>query len=204
MGGGDLDRPRYGDIEPPAVAWGGGPCALAEAARMNLAGIREDVAVIDVLLQDIARRPVDLADPDWQAKLSASVSPVEEAGVAAEAAAALTALLDAYEAGGEEVRDEVRQVFRAHRAFSWGVALSGGWPSATAEFRRRLVHISARDQSEDPRDELVGLWELCAWARGRGVDVEPIIHAVADISGEVDHFGMGSTRLLILRGLEHR
>ncbi|MET8043745.1 hypothetical protein ABZU25_23125 [Micromonospora sp. NPDC005215] len=171
---------------------------------MHLAAVREDVAVIDILLRDIAERPVDLTDPDWQAKLSTRVPPVEEAGVAAEAAAALTALLDAYESGDEGVRDEVRQIFRAHHAFSWGVGLTGRWPSATAEFRRRLVHISARDQSEDPRDDLVEIWELCAGARGRGVDVEPIVRAVADISGEVDHLGMGSTRVLILRGLEHR
>ncbi|MEU4474986.1 hypothetical protein [Micromonospora sp. NPDC023888] len=171
---------------------------------MDLAAIREDVAVIDLLLRDIAHRPVDLTDPDWQAKLSAMVPPVEEAGVAAEAAAALTALLDAYESGDEGVRDEVRQIFRAHGAFGWGVGLTGQWPSAAAEFRRRLVHVSARDQSDDPRDDLVEIWELCARARGRGVDIEPSVRAVADISGEVDHFGMGTTRLLILRGLEHR
>ncbi|MGC4811114.1 hypothetical protein ACLQ29_11365 [Micromonospora sp. DT228] len=171
---------------------------------MDLAAIREDVAVIDILLRDIGHRPVDLTDPNWQAKLSAGLPPAEEAGVAAEAAAALTTLLDAYESGDEGVRDEVRQIFRAHRHFGWGVRLTGRWSSPAAELRRRLVHISARDQSEDPRDDLVGIWELCARARGRGVDVAPIIRAVADISGEVDHYGMGSTRLLILRGLEHR
>ncbi|MEU8180746.1 hypothetical protein AB0B85_20250 [Micromonospora sp. NPDC049044] len=170
---------------------------------MQLATVREDVAVIDALLGDIANRPVDLTDPDWQAKLAAGVPPVEEAGVAAEAEAALTALLDAYESGDEAVRDEVRQIFRAHQAFGWGVGLTGQWPSAAAEFRRRLVHVSARDQSEDPRDDLVQIWELCATARGRGVDIEPIVRAVADISGEIDHLGMGSTRILILRGLEH-
>ncbi|MET7867670.1 hypothetical protein [Micromonospora taraxaci] len=168
---------------------------------MDLAAIREDVAVIDALLRDIADRPVDLADPDWQAKLSAARPPAEEAGVAAEAAAALTALLDVYELG-DAARDEVRRIFRTHRAFSWGAGLRGEFPSVATEFRRRLVHISARDQYADPRDDLVEIWELCEWARDKGIDVEPVLHAVADISGEVDHFGMGSTRRLILRGLE--
>lgn len=171
---------------------------------MNLAAIREDVAIIDILLRDIAQRSVDMRDPDWQAKLSSRVPPVEEAGVAGEAAAALTALLDAYEFGDEGTRDEVRQIFRAHEAFSWGVGLTGEWTSPAAEFRRRLVHISARDQSEDPRDELIEIWELCAWARGCGIDVEPIVREVASISGEINHFGMGSTRFLIMRGLEPR
>jgi hypothetical protein len=169
---------------------------------MTLAAVREDVAVIDTLLRDIADRPVDLTDPDWQAKLSAAAPPAEEAGVAAEATAALAALLDSYESGDEAARDEVRRIFRAHRAFSWGVGLTGEWPSAAAEFRRRLVHVSARDQSDDPRDDLMEIWELCEWARAREVDVEPIVRAVAGISGEVDHLGMGSTRLLIMRGLE--
>ncbi|SCE65969.1 hypothetical protein [Micromonospora chokoriensis] len=169
---------------------------------MDLAVIRETVAVIDALLRDIADRPVDLTDPHWQAKLSAARPPVEEAGVAAEAAAALTALLDSYESGAEAVRDEVRHIFRAHQAFSWGVGIRGEFPSAAAEFRRRLLHVSARDQCADPRDDLVQIWELCGWARDSGVDVEPVLRAVADLSGEVDHFGMGSTRRLIQRGLE--
>ncbi|MGW4682552.1 hypothetical protein ACWEOS_29135 [Micromonospora taraxaci] len=169
---------------------------------MDLAAIREDVAVIDALLRDIADRPVDLTDPDWQAKLSAASPPAEEAGVAAEAAAALAALLDIYEFGDEAARGEVRRIFRTHRAFSWGAGLRGEFPSAAAEFRRRLVHISARDQNADPRDDLVEIWELCEWARDKGIDVEPVLHAVADISDEVDHFGMGATRQLILRGLE--
>ncbi|RZT82963.1 hypothetical protein EV382_6283 [Micromonospora violae] len=169
---------------------------------MTLAAIREAVAVIDILIRDIADRPVDLADPHWQAKLAAAAPPAEEAGVATEAAAALTALLDCYESGDEAARGEVRRIFRAHRAFSWGVGLTGEWPSAAAEFRRRLVHVSARDQSDDPRDDLMEVWQLCEWARERGVDVEPIVRAVADISGEVDHLGMGCTRALILRGLE--
>ncbi|MFI6780630.1 hypothetical protein [Micromonospora sp. NPDC050276] len=63
----------------------------------TLAATREDVAVIDALLRDIADRPVDLADPDWQVKLSAAAPPAQEAGVAAEAAEALTALLDIHE-----------------------------------------------------------------------------------------------------------
>ncbi|WFF03223.1 hypothetical protein [Micromonospora sp. WMMD964] len=171
---------------------------------MDLAAIREDVAVIDALLRDIADRPVDLTDPDWPAKLSAAKPPVEEAGVAVEAAATLAALLDVYEFGDEVTRDEVRRIFRAHRAFSWGVGLHDEFPSAAAEFRRRLVHISARDQSADPRDDLMEIWELCERARDNGIDVEPVLYAVAEISGEADHFGMGSTRRLILRGLERR
>jgi hypothetical protein len=168
---------------------------------MNLAAVRDDVAVMDVLLSDIANRPVDLSERDWLMKLSSRVPPVEEAGVAAEAAAALAVLLDAYEHGDEPTRSDVRQVFREHSSFSWAVGLPRQWQSA-AEFRRRLMLISARDQVSDPRDELVEIWALCDRAREHGIDLEPIVREVASISADVDHHGMGSTRFLIMRGPE--
>jgi hypothetical protein len=169
---------------------------------MDLAAVREDVAIIGLLLKDIPARPVDLKDPNWREELSSRVPPVDEAGVAAEATAALEALLDAYESGDEQVRNQVRQIFHGHSSFSRRVGLTGRWTSA-AEFRRRLIEISAQDQADtDPRDVLVGLWELCEKARERGIDVEPIIRDIASISGGVDHYGMGSTQFLIMRGLE--
>ncbi|HET8660773.1 MAG TPA: hypothetical protein VFM55_17445 [Micromonosporaceae bacterium] len=168
---------------------------------MDLAAVREDIAVMDALLSDIAERPVDLSDQNWLAKLSSRVPPVEEAGVATEAAAALAALLDAYEHGDEPTRSEVRRIFRTHTSFSWAVGLPREWHSP-AEFRRRLILISARDQVADPRDELVELWALCDRAREHGIDLEPVVREVASISADVDHYGMGSTRSLIMRGPE--
>ena len=170
---------------------------------MDLASLQEDVAVMDVLLRDIANRPVDVMDPDWMAKLSAQLPPAEEAGVAAEAAAALVALLDAYDSDDERTRAAVRHILRVHPSFRWGVGLDGTWSSA-AEFRRQLILISARDQAQDPRDELVTLWALCAQGRERGIDIEPIVREVAGLSSDVDHYGMGSTRFLLMRGLERR
>jgi hypothetical protein len=168
---------------------------------MDLTTVRDDVAVLDILLRDIAKRPVDITDPDWLTKLTEDPPPAEEAGVAAEAGAALSALLDAYDSGDDRIRAEVRDIFRRNPSFRWGVGLGATWSSA-ADFRRRLLLISAHDQGEDPRDELVTLWGLCAEARKRGIDIEPIVHEVAALSGDADHYGMGTTRHLIERGLE--
>ncbi|GLW35886.1 hypothetical protein [Actinoplanes regularis] len=168
---------------------------------MNLVAVRADVAVIDELLRDIAERPVDLSDPDWMAGHRRAPAPVEEAGVAAEAAAALEVLLDAYETGGPSARAEVRDVFGTYRAFRWAVHLPGQW-SSVAEFRRRLVHVSAVDQGADPRDELMTIWSLCNRARELGIDVEPVLREVAELSSDVDRYEFGSTRALIMRGLE--
>jgi hypothetical protein len=167
---------------------------------MNLAAVRADVAVIDELLREIAKRKVDVSDPDWTAKIRRA-PPVEEAGVAPEAAAALEGLLDAYETGGAEAREEVRDIFRAHPSFRWAAGLPRQWESV-AEFRRRLVHVSAMDQGADPRDELMTIWWLCNEARERGIDVASVLREVADLSSDADLYGFGSMRTLIMRGLE--
>ncbi len=167
---------------------------------MDLAAVRADVAVIDELLRDIARRPVDLSDPNWRAKVR-EAPPVEEAGVAVEAAAALEALLDAYEIGGSSAREEIRGIFRDYRSFRWAAHLPREWESEV-EFRRRLVHVSAVDQGSDPRDELMTVWSLCNRARARGIEVEPVLREVADLSSDEDLYGFGSMQMLIMRGLE--
>jgi hypothetical protein len=168
---------------------------------MDLAAVRADVAVIDELLREIARRPVDPSEPNWMVKLREAPPPVQEAGVAVEAAAALDALLEAYETGGASTREEVRGVFRDYPSFRWAAHLPRQWESA-AEFRRRLVHVSAVDQGSDPRDELMRTWSLCNRARARGIEVEPVLRDVADLSSDVDLYGFGSMRMLIMRGLE--
>jgi hypothetical protein len=168
---------------------------------MNLAAVRADIAVIDELLRGIARRPIDLSDPDWRAALRRAPAPAQEAGVAAETAAALEALLDAYETGGAEAREQVRGIFRDHPSFRWAARLPAGWESV-AEFRRRLVHVSATDQGADPRDELMTIWWLCNRARELGIDVEPVLREVAELSSDADVYEFGSMRTMIMRGVE--
>ncbi|MET3424181.1 hypothetical protein BJ973_003393 [Actinoplanes tereljensis] len=161
--------------------------------------MRASIAAADDLLRLIATRPVDVNDPDWMAKLQAAPPAVDEAGVRAETTAALEVLLEAYETAS--LRAEVREIFRAYPSFRWAVGLPMEWATA-AEFRRRLILVSARDQGADPRDELVEIWALCARARELGIDVEPVLGEVADMSADVDHYGFGSMRTLITRGRE--
>ncbi|WP_433227936.1 hypothetical protein ACQP2H_16360 [Micromonospora sp. CA-248260] len=168
---------------------------------MNLAVVRADVAVIDDLLRYIAERPVDLNDPNWMAELRQAPPPLEEAGVVAEASAALDALLEAYETGAAPARAEVRDIFRAYPSFRWAAHLPVAWNSV-GEFRRRLVHVSAMDQGADPRDELMAIWSLCNRARECAIDVEPVLREVANLSSDADLHGFGSMQMLIMRGLE--
>lgn len=169
---------------------------------MDLAAAETDAAIVDMLLAEIADQPVDPSDPDWAAKL-AERDPLGEIGAKGEARAALDFLLDAYEQGPEAVRVEVRRILRTYRRFTWGVGLPPEW-TTVADLRRHFVYLSARDQAQDTRDELVTLWALCNEARARDIDIEPLLSEIAAISSDVDHYGMGSMRTLLMRGLEDR
>jgi hypothetical protein len=58
------------------------------------------------------------------------------------------------------------------------------------------------DQGSDPRDALMTIWWLCNRAREQGIEVEPVLREVADLSSDVDLYEFGSMRMLVMRGLE--
>jgi hypothetical protein len=157
--------------------------------------LAETVARLDAALAPIAKRPVDLSDPDWAGKMRAS-EPLDEAGVRAEAEETLRALLGRYERGDDDQRAAVRALFERYSSFRWAAHLPG------ADFRTRLLHLSARDQSSDTRDELLTLNDLCARARAEGVDIRPPLREVAALSSTIDKYGMGSIRDILLRCAE--
>jgi hypothetical protein len=163
---------------------------------MELAAIEEDVALLDAVLAPIVKAAVDTTDPEWLTKLHQS-PPVERAGVRDEAAAVLRAMIDAYATGDEATRMVVRGLFERYPSFRWAVQSPGRADTADG-FRLHLLHLSARDQIPDTRDELLVLWDLCEQARTAGIDVVSILVDVAQISSDTDRYGMGSTRQLIL------
>lgn len=154
--------------------------------------LAETVARLDAALEPIAKRPVDLSDPDWAEKMRAA-EPLDEAGVRAEAEEALRELLGHYERGDDDQRAAVRALFDRHSSFRW----AGYLPDA--DFRTRLLHLSARDHGNDTRDELLALNDLCTQARAEGVDLRPLLREVAELSSSVDKYGMGSMRDILLR-----
>jgi hypothetical protein len=160
--------------------------------------LADRVSRLDRAIAPIANRPVDLADPEWADRLRAEPPAVEQAGVADEAAVVLAALLTLYAEGDESTRTAIRGLFRKHRSFQWGVGMS--FPADTAErFRRQLLLLSARDQGLDTRDEILTLTELCREARAAGVVLGPVLREVAELSSDVDRYGMGSMRRILLR-----
>jgi hypothetical protein len=62
----------------------------------------------DQLRRPIARRPVDLRDPSWMARLTARRPPLEEAGIRAEVEALLEEIVRQYSGLDEDGRQGVR------------------------------------------------------------------------------------------------
>lgn len=156
------------------------------------AEFEERVALIDACVEPIARRPVDITDPDWFRTMREGPDPLDEAGVRAEAEVAQRDLVDRYERGGEAERAAVRALLSRHTSFRWAVAPPR---EPTPEgFRRELLWLSAVDHGGDTRDELLTLRDLCARAREAAVDPVPLLLEVAELSSAQDKYGMGSMR----------
>ncbi|GIE97263.1 hypothetical protein [Paractinoplanes rishiriensis] len=151
--------------------------------------VRALVAEVDRRLKDEGQQPVDLSDPDWMNKLRAWQPP-------ADGVAALSALLDAYRSGSDQTRAEVRDLLRAHPSFRNRIHLPRDW-TTEAEFRRRLLAVSAADQGNDARDVMLSLRDLVARAAALGIDPAPALRDAAALSSDVDHYGMGSMRQLL-------
>ncbi|MFK0151421.1 hypothetical protein ACIQVK_04960 [Streptomyces sp. NPDC090493] len=140
---------------------------------------------------------MDLTDPDWVRKVREAPDPLDEAGIRPEAEAALREVLTRYEEGDDGVRAALRALLERCPHFTWATTL----PSEPTPqgFRLRLLHMSVEDQGPDTRDMMLTLHDLCGQARDAGVDVRPLLLEVAELSSDVDRYGMGSTRHILLR-----
>lgn len=165
---------------------------------VNLAEIEHEIARLDAVYRPVATKPVDIMDPDAFKNMGARIqADLAQLAVDDQAEAVLRAVIELYAAGDETVRVAVRQLFDRYTSFRWAAHLPREWDTVE-EFRAHLVHLSARDQGSDTRDEILGLQHLCDQALEAGIDVGPILDEVAAMSSDVDRYRMGSMRSVIL------
>ncbi|WP_327350408.1 hypothetical protein [Streptomyces sp. NBC_01304] len=130
-------------------------------------------------------------------KMQQGLHPLDEAGIRREAEAALRDVLSLYEAGDEDVRAALRALLERCHSFGWATTLP--FEPTPQGFRQRLLEMSAEDQGRDARDMVANLNGLCGQARDSGVDLRALLLDVAELSSDVDKYGMGSTRVILLR-----
>ncbi|GAA1799004.1 hypothetical protein GCM10009682_20780 [Luedemannella flava] len=163
---------------------------------MDLAALETDVARLDAVYRPVATAPIPLDEVDGLGeRIAAELAAL---GVEGEAEAVLRAVISRYAEGSDDDRAVIRGLFRRYTSFRWAAPLPGEWHGA-AEFRTHVLRISACDQGADTRDDLLALRALCDQARKAGIDPAPILAEVAALSCDEDHYGMGSTRDILLR-----
>jgi hypothetical protein len=173
--------------------------AVRYQEHVELDDIEREMARLDAVYGRVARRPVIQPDLDTLMNMGARIErDLAELPVDHQAEETLLrTIIDLYAVGDVAERAAVRDLFRRYTSFRWGAHLPRDW-STRDEFRARLILLSAHDQGADTRDEILTLQHTCNEARRFGIDVAPILDEVAAMSSDVDLYGMGSMREVIL------
>jgi hypothetical protein len=169
---------------------------VREAMTIDLNEASRIAAKLNRVLKVIADRPVDIDDDQWEEKLRAEPPALDEAGVREEAESLMSRLLDYYTSGTAADRDRVREIMRQSPAFVWATPIDGS-PETAAGFKRRLLRMSACEQTGDIRDTIVELDEICRIASKHGVDTVAIMKAVAAVSSDAVGDSIGSFKQVL-------
>lgn len=165
---------------------------------VDLLALEMEIAELDNVYRPLVTKPGPESEVENSARLVARISKVlRDLGVHDRAAVAVRAALTAYVEGDEASRATIRRIFHQYPSFRIVARLPPEWMTIE-EFRAQLVHLSARDQAGDARDEILALDAMCARARQMGFDIDPIVREVAAMSSDEDRHGLGSMRALIL------
>jgi len=116
--------------------------------------------------------------------------------VRAQAERFLAELIETYPTADDAMRQAIRKLFEDHRSFTWAATLPYQ-PVTDESFRAHLILFSIKDHEQDTRDALVLLHELCEKATSAGVNTGSILNEIAELSSDVNKYGMGSTRSLL-------
>jgi hypothetical protein len=166
-------------------------------AMDNLSELERMVAKFDEQLKPIARRSFDFNDPDWIAKLAKVPDPLDEAQIRAEMKTLLTEITDHYANCDPETRQAIRSLFDKYDSVSWAATFSR-FPNTMDGVRRQILLFSILDQGRDTRDAILWLQDISARAKSAGIQVNSILEEVAVFSSEMNKYGMGSTKKLLL------
>ena len=156
---------------------------------------KEQIARLDAAVRPIANRPVNFFALLFNLRRRAH--PLDKAGVRAQAEQFLSELIEYYPTTDDSTRQVIRKLFEDHPSFTWAATLPNQ-PVTDESFRAHLILFSIKDHEQDTRDAILLLHELCERARSAGVKIGPILNEIAELSSDVNKYGMGSTRSLLL------
>ena len=159
---------------------------------------KEQIARLDAALRPIANRPVKFLALLFKPRRH--VHPLDDAGLRTQTGQFLFELIEYYPTADDEMRQTIRKLFADHPSFTWAASLPYE-PVTDESFRAHLILLSIKDHERDTRDAIVLLHELCEKARSAGVNTGSILKEIAELSSDVNKYGMGSTRSLLLSAI---
>lgn len=161
---------------------------------------KKRIAALDTALHPIANRPIVLSVLKRLVQSRKFPHALDQAGVRMDMEKLLAEVIDFYPGCDDATRESIRKLFDEHRSFLWGAALSQP-PTTENSFRDHLILFSIKDQERDTRDAIMDLNSLCETARSAGVQMGRILKEIAELSSDVNRYGMGSTRSLLLNAI---
>lgn len=164
----------------------------------NLSELELIVAKFDEQLKPVARRSFDFNNPDWIVKLAKTKDPLDETGIRSEMEALLTEVTDHYANCDPETRRVIRSIFEKYDSVAWAATFSHT-PTTSDGVRHQLLLFSILDQGRDTRDAILWLQDISNRAKSAGIKVKPILEEIAGFSSEMNKYGMGSTKSLLLK-----
>ena len=159
---------------------------------------KEQIARLDAALRPIANRPIGFFGFLFRPRRR--THPLDEAGVRPQADKFISELIEYYPTADDAMRQSIRKLFEDHRGFAWAATLPYQ-PVTDESFRAHLILFSIKDHEQDTRDAIVLLHELCEKAKSAGVKTGPVLQEIAELSSDVNKYGMGSTRSLLLKAI---
>lgn len=165
--------------------------------RLDFISAAHEAAELEQLIKPIARRPVDVNDPNWVAKIASGPHPLDQAGVRDRAEKLLVQLLESYACGSSGDRATIRSIFKRNHSFVWASGVPEK-PTTAQGFRKYLLRLSAENGGGDMRDTIMAVNELCERASDAGVDIESVLTEVAELSDTAIVHGMKSMRNVLL------
>jgi hypothetical protein len=164
----------------------------------KLPALKEQIARLDAALRPIADRPVNLFALLFNVRRPKN--PLDQAGVRVEAEQLLAGVIEYYPTADDETRQAIRKLFEEQPSFTWAATLPYQ-PVTDESFRAHLILFSIKDHEQDTRDAIILLHEMCEKAKAAGVKTGPILKEIAELSSDVNKYGMGSTRSLLLKAI---
>ncbi|HEU0294929.1 MAG TPA: hypothetical protein VFR47_19460 [Anaerolineales bacterium] len=159
---------------------------------------KEQIARLDAALRPVANRPVGCFGLLFKPRRW--THPLDVAGVRAQAEGFLSEVIEYYPTADADMRQAIRKLFEDHPSFTWAATLPYQ-PVTDEHFRAHLILFSIKDHEQDTRDAIVLLYEICEKAEAADIKIGPILKEIAELSSDVNKYGMGSTRSLLLNAV---